>query len=61
MTYDARLETKITSSVRLRLRMLALIEGRALSHVLDALLDQHLPPACELASQLSGDGEAVAS
>lgn len=52
MAYDARLATRITTPVDLRLRMLALLKGEPLSHVLDGLLDQVLPPADELASQL---------
>jgi hypothetical protein len=40
--------------------MLALIRDEALSHLLDALLDQHLPPAGELASLLGGGNDAVA-
>lgn len=50
--YDVRLATRITTTVDRRLRMLALLKGQALSHVLVTLLDQALPPADELASQL---------
>jgi hypothetical protein len=61
MAYDVRLATRITSAVDRRLRMLALVKGQALSHVLTGLLDQALPPADELASLLGrGSDEAVA-
>lgn len=60
MAYDVKLGARITETVDRRLRMLALVKGQALSHVLDALLDQHLPPADELAALLGGSGEAVA-
>jgi hypothetical protein len=61
MAYDARLATRITSAVDRRLRMLALVRGQSLSHVLDGLLDEALPPADELASQLAGpETEAAA-
>ncbi len=53
--YEVRLATRITSAVDRRLRMLALLKGQALSHVLVTVLDQALPPADELASLL-GDG-----
>ena len=55
MAYDARLATRITNPVDLRLRMLALLRGQPLSRVLDSVLDQALPPADELAALL-GDG-----
>lgn len=54
MRYDVRLATKITSPVDRRLRMLAILKGKPLSHVLVSLLDQALPPADELASLLGG-------
>lgn len=57
MAYDVKLGARITETVDRRLRMLALIEGRTLSHALDALLDQHLPPAGELAALLGGSGD----
>lgn len=60
MAYDVRLATKITATVDRRLRMLALLRGQALSHVLVTLLDQALPPADELASLL-GDGRCNAA
>jgi hypothetical protein len=52
MVYDVRLATRITDGVDRRLRMLALASRKPLSHVLDRLLDEHLPPADELASRL---------
>jgi hypothetical protein len=52
MAYDARLATRITTPVDLRLRMLALLKGQSLSHVLDSVLDEALPAADLLASQL---------
>lgn len=57
MAYDVGLTTRITAAVDRRLRMLALLKGQALSHVLVTLLDQALPAAEELASQL-GDSRA---
>ena len=54
-----RLATRITPEVDRRLRMLALIKSRPLSHVLVGLLDQALPPADELASLL-GDSRHLA-
>lgn len=56
MAYDVRLATRITTGVDRRLRMLALVKSQPLSHVLVSLLDQVLPPADELASQL-GTGQ----
>jgi hypothetical protein len=50
--YDARLATTITTEVDRRLRMLALIKGRPLNHVLVGLLDEALPTVGELASLL---------
>lgn len=52
MAYDVPLATRITTTVDLRLRMLALVRSQPLSHVLVSLLDQALPPADELASLL---------
>lgn len=57
MAYDVKVGARITEPVDLRLRLLALVKGQALSHVLDALLDQHLPPADELAALLGGNGD----
>ena len=56
MACDVPLSTRITRPVDLRLRMLALVKGEPLSHLLVSLLDQVLPPADELASQL-GNGQ----
>jgi hypothetical protein len=53
MAYDARLDTRITTKVDRRLRMLALVKSQPLNHVLDGLLDKVLPPAGELASLLA--------
>jgi hypothetical protein len=50
--YDVRLATRITDPVNLRLRMLALLKGQPLNHVLDSLLDQALPPTDHLAALL---------
>jgi hypothetical protein len=58
MACDVPLSTRITRPVDLRLRMLALLKGQPLSHVLDGLLDQVLPPADELGSLL-GNGQAA--
>lgn len=55
MAFDVRLSTWLTSPVNRRLRMLALVKGQPVSHVLDDLLKQHLPPAAELASALGDD------
>lgn len=63
MVYDARLAARVTSLVDRRLRMLAILKNQPLGHVLDGLLDQHLPPVDELAALLSrgdsGDGEPL--
>lgn len=59
MAYDVQLATKITSPVNRRLRMLALLKGQALNHVLVATLDKALPSAEELLSLL-GDNRAEA-
>jgi hypothetical protein len=61
MAYDVRLATRISPAVDRRLRMLALVQSRALSHVLDALLDRALPPADELAALLGADRHAESS
>jgi len=52
-TYDARLGTRITTSVDARLRQLALVRHRRLSHVLDDKLDAALPAAEDLTAQLA--------
>lgn len=53
MAYDVRFGTRLTGEVDRRLRMLALVKGESLSHVLVGLLDQVLPSAEELASLLA--------
>ena len=58
MAKDVRLATNINATVDRRLRMLALIKRQPLGHVLSLLLDQHLPPAEELAGQLLADKAA---
>ena len=57
-SYDVRLATRITDPVNLRLRMLALLKGQPLSHVLDSLLDQALPAADQMAVLL-GNSQPV--
>lgn len=52
MAYDVRLATKISAAVDRRLRMLALVKGQPINHVLVSVLDQALPAAGELASLL---------
>lgn len=60
MACDVSLSSKVTRPVALRLRMLALLKDQPISHVLDAILDQALPPAEELASRL-GTGQPIGS
>lgn len=60
MACDVPLSTRITRPVDLRLRTLALIKGQPLSRVLDALLDQALPPADELAALLGSQAAGTA-
>jgi hypothetical protein len=60
MAYDVRLATRITETVDRRLRMLALVKGQPLSHVLTGLLDETLPQADELAALLGGGSDAAA-
>lgn len=57
--YDVPLATRITTTVDRRLRMLALVKSKPLSHVLVSLLDQALPSAGELASLLGEDQEVA--
>jgi hypothetical protein len=52
-TYDARLATRITTSVDTRLRQLALVQRRRISHLLDELLDAALPTGQDLAAQFA--------
>ena len=56
---EVRLDARITPAVDRRLRMLALVQRKPLSSVLSGLLDQHLPPADELAALLVRDGSAA--
>ena len=51
--YTARLATRVTTSVDTRLRQLALLRRRRISHVLDDVLDAALPSAEELSAQLA--------
>jgi hypothetical protein len=52
-TYNARLATRLTSSVDTRLRQLALLRRRRISHLLDEVLDQALPTTQDLAGQFA--------
>ena len=52
-TYDARLATRLTSSVDSRLRQFALLRRRRISHLLDEVLDQALPTTQDLAGQFA--------
>ena len=51
--YTARLATRVTTSVDIRLRQLALLSRRRISHVLDDVLDAALPSAEDLSAQLA--------
>jgi hypothetical protein len=51
--YTARLATRVTTSVDTRLRQLALVSKRRISHVLDDVLDAALPSAEDLSAQLA--------
>ena len=51
--YTARLAARVTTSVDTRLRQLALLSRRRVSHVLDDVLDSALPTARDLAAQLA--------
>lgn len=53
-----RLATRITPTADRRLRTLAVLEGKSISHVLSAVLEQALPSADELADRLRNQ-EAV--
>jgi len=57
MAYDVPLATRVTALVDRRLRMLALLQGKPLSHVLNGVLDQVLPPADKLAADLAGHAD----
>jgi hypothetical protein len=52
-SYDARLATRITASVDTRLRQLALLHRRRISHLLDDVLDAALPTTEDLAAQFA--------
>jgi hypothetical protein len=52
-TYDARLATRITTSVDTRLRQLALLHRRRISHLLNDVLDAVLPTSEDLAAQFA--------
>ena len=56
-TYSARLATRLSAGVDVRLRQLALIRRQRINRLLDELLDAALPPAAELTAQLAGLGE----
>jgi uncharacterized protein (DUF1778 family) len=51
--YTARLATRVTTSVDTRLRQVALLSRRRISHVLDDVLDSALPTAQDLAAQVT--------
>jgi hypothetical protein len=51
--YNARLATRVTTSVDTRLRQLALLSRRRISHVLDDVLDSALPTAQDLAARVA--------
>ena len=50
-TYTARLGTRITENAGARLRQLALIRRRRISHVLDDVPGAALPTAADLTAQ----------
>ena len=51
--HTARLATRVTISVDTRLRQLALLSRRRISHVLDDVLDAALPSAEDLSARLA--------
>lgn len=53
MVYDAPLSARITSPVHRRLRMLAALRDKPMSHLIDSLLDKELPSVAELVSLLN--------
>jgi type IV secretion system protein VirD4 len=55
-SYSARLATRITPGVDARLRQLALVRRRRISHVLDEVLDAALPTAADLITQMAALG-----
>lgn len=52
-TYSTRLATRITPGVDARLRQLALVRRRRISHVLDEVLDAALPTAADLITEMA--------
>src|SRR6266851_6400333 len=54
--YSARLATRITPGVDARLRQLALVRRRRISHVLDEVLDAALPKAADLITEMASLG-----
>jgi hypothetical protein len=52
-SYDARLATRITASAGTRLRQLALLHRRRISHLPDDVLDAALPATDNLAAQFA--------
>ncbi len=52
-SYNARLATRITAGVDSRLRQLALLRRRRISHLLDDILDTALPTTEDLAAQFT--------
>jgi len=55
-SYSTRLATRITPGVDARLRQLALVRRRRISHVLDEVLDAALPTAADLLTQMAALG-----
>jgi hypothetical protein len=53
---DTRLVTHIPRDVSLRLRLLAAVTGRPMSHVVAELLARELPTSAELARQMQEMG-----
>ncbi|HEY5359789.1 MAG TPA: hypothetical protein VIJ82_19250 [Streptosporangiaceae bacterium] len=54
--HDTRLVTHIPHDVSIRLRLLAAVTGRPMSHVVAELLARELPTSAELASQMQEMG-----
>ena len=50
--YDTRLATRIPARINQRLRLLTVLRGDRLQHVLAELLDRELPSAEQLAEQI---------
>lgn len=53
---DTRLVTHIPRDVSIRLRLLAAVTGRPMSHVVAELLARELPTAAELVTQMQETG-----